>query len=165
MLRGEVLIRCKKGNTDQMHKKCLQNLASSRFNGPLDLVIDDASHLYEPTKASFEALFPFLRQGGLYIIEDWAWGHWKEFQDPNHPWSKEPPLTKLVLEILESVGTSQDLISALTVYEGFVVVEKGPGELKTKDSFKLEDHILRLPKTPTLISALKRVLVRKIDQV
>ena len=33
--------------------------------GPLDLVIDDASHLYGPTVSSFEVLFPRLRPGGL----------------------------------------------------------------------------------------------------
>ena len=36
-------------------------------SAPLDLVIDDASHLYVPTRTSFEALFPRLRPGGLYI--------------------------------------------------------------------------------------------------
>ncbi len=40
---------------------------------PLDLVIDDASHLLGPTLASFEALFPLVRPGGCYVIEDWAW--------------------------------------------------------------------------------------------
>lgn len=38
---------------------------------PIDLVIDDASHVYEPTRASFEALFPRLRTGGRFVIEDW----------------------------------------------------------------------------------------------
>lgn len=40
---------------------------------PIDVVVDDASHLYEPTLASFEVLFPRLRPGGLYVIEDWTW--------------------------------------------------------------------------------------------
>jgi predicted O-methyltransferase YrrM len=39
----------------------------------LDLVIDDASHHLEPTRTSFETLFPRLRDGGLYLIEDWNW--------------------------------------------------------------------------------------------
>src|SRR5215207_423787 len=39
----------------------------------LDLVIDDASHRLEPTRTSFETLFPRLRDGGLYLIEDWKW--------------------------------------------------------------------------------------------
>ena len=38
---------------------------------PIDLVLDDASHLYCPTASSFEVLFPRLRPGGLYVIEDW----------------------------------------------------------------------------------------------
>lgn len=39
---------------------------------PLDLVIDDASHILGPTRSSFEVLFPRLRPGGLLVIEDWS---------------------------------------------------------------------------------------------
>jgi predicted O-methyltransferase YrrM len=38
----------------------------------IDIVIDDASHLLPETWASFETLFPLLRPGGRYIIEDWC---------------------------------------------------------------------------------------------
>jgi predicted O-methyltransferase YrrM len=41
----------------------------------LDLVFDDASHVLGPTRASFEALFPYLREGGVYFIEDYATSH------------------------------------------------------------------------------------------
>ncbi|MCH7790602.1 MAG: class I SAM-dependent methyltransferase [Acidobacteria bacterium] len=41
----------------------------------LDLVIDDASHLYEPSRRSFDMIFPRLRPGGVYVIEDWAAQH------------------------------------------------------------------------------------------
>ena len=41
----------------------------------IDLVVDDASHLYEPSRASFEVLFPRLRPGGIYVLEDWSWQH------------------------------------------------------------------------------------------
>ena len=40
---------------------------------PLDLVIDDASHLYGLSRRSFEILFGMLRPGGLYCLEDWNW--------------------------------------------------------------------------------------------
>jgi Methyltransferase domain len=40
--------------------------------GGFDLVIDDASHRLAPTRASFEVLFPRLRPGGSYVIEDWT---------------------------------------------------------------------------------------------
>lgn len=76
--------------TDQADKGRLRELADTQFDGPLDLVIDDCSHLYGPTRSSFEALFPFLRPGGLYVIEDWAWSHWDEFHAPGHRPTKPP---------------------------------------------------------------------------
>lgn len=38
--------------------------------GRLDIVLDDGSHVASHQRASFEALFPLLSDGGLYIIED-----------------------------------------------------------------------------------------------
>lgn len=38
--------------------------------GPFDVVIDDASHVFAHTVRSFEILFPLLRDGGVYIVED-----------------------------------------------------------------------------------------------
>jgi len=67
---------------DQADRFRLKQIVESEFNSPLDLVIDDASHTYKATKTSFETLFPMLRPGGIYVIEDWAWVHWKEFVEP-----------------------------------------------------------------------------------
>ena len=66
--------------------------------------------MYALTKKSFEALFPLLRPGGLYIIEDWAWGHWQAFQALDHPWSYEVPLTKLIFEIVAAIGSCKTAI-------------------------------------------------------
>lgn len=41
-----------------------------RFRGPLDIIIDDASHLSSLTIKSFELLFPILAPGGYYVVED-----------------------------------------------------------------------------------------------
>ena len=93
--------------TDQGDSGRLRQIVNDEFSGPLDLVIDDASHLYEPTKRSFETLFPLLRPGGLYVIEDWAWAYWKEFQAPDHPWATETPLANLIFELIEATGTGR----------------------------------------------------------
>ena len=59
---------------DQADRDRLRAIITEEFvPESLDLVIDDASHLLEPTRASFETLFPHLRKGGLYLIEDWKW--------------------------------------------------------------------------------------------
>jgi len=38
--------------------------------GPFDVVIDDGSHVNEHVRTSFRTLFPYLRDGGVYAIED-----------------------------------------------------------------------------------------------
>lgn len=59
---------------DQGDRATMARLVQDEFgDAPLDLVIDDASHLYEPTRTSFEVLFPRLRPGCRYLIEDWPW--------------------------------------------------------------------------------------------
>lgn len=38
--------------------------------GDVDVIIDDASHISSKTIQSFKNLYPHLRSGGLYVIED-----------------------------------------------------------------------------------------------
>lgn len=38
--------------------------------GPFDIGIDDASHLWSHQILTFEELFPFISDGGLYVVED-----------------------------------------------------------------------------------------------
>ncbi len=62
---------------DQADQDRLRAIVAEDLAGePIDLVIDDASHVYGPTVASFEVLFPMVRPGGLYIIEDWTADDW-----------------------------------------------------------------------------------------
>jgi hypothetical protein len=130
--------------TDQADRAALQEVVERDLGGELDLVIDDGSHLDVPTRASFEALFPLLAPGGLYIIEDWAWEHWSEFQDPGHIWAGEQSLTDLICELVAASGSSRTLIRSLTVYEGFAVVERGDS-VEDRHSFRLADHVRRRP--------------------
>ena len=39
-------------------------------HGPFDVIIDDCSHISSKTIASFQLLWPHLKDGGLYVIED-----------------------------------------------------------------------------------------------
>lgn len=47
-------------------------LATVAKEGPFDIIIDDASHSQELTWTTFRTLFPHLKSGGFYVIEDWA---------------------------------------------------------------------------------------------
>lgn len=46
--------------------------------GPPDIIIDDASHMNRLTINSFTLLFPHLKKGGIYVIEDLESSFWKD---------------------------------------------------------------------------------------
>jgi predicted O-methyltransferase YrrM len=50
-------------------------------NIPFDFIIDDASHKSTDQIASFYNLFPLLKPGGIYIIEDTCCSYWSSHND------------------------------------------------------------------------------------
>jgi len=69
--------RCRTRVIDQTDRDAL--LALAREEGPFDAIIDDGAHLSDAQQTSFFALFPALKPGGLYFIED------LHFQPPEEP--------------------------------------------------------------------------------
>lgn len=53
---------------DQSNREELKEFADA--NGPWDIIVDDGSHMVSHQVASFETLWPFVNNGGQYIIED-----------------------------------------------------------------------------------------------
>jgi predicted O-methyltransferase YrrM len=101
---------------DQADGRRLAGIVTKEFEGePIDLVIDDASHHLEPTRASFEALFPLLRNDGLFVIEDWSWEHIaaKLCMDriAASPVKRVPKAD--LLQVLEAIGVSHEALEPL----------------------------------------------------
>jgi predicted O-methyltransferase YrrM len=115
----------------------------------IDLVIDDASHRLLETRASFEVLFPRMRAGGVYVIEDWNWQMSLTYSiataatrapatsvvdDPGHAKlveyirenRSETPLETLALELVLARACSGDLVAEVRVDEKWVEVTRGP---------------------------------------
>jgi hypothetical protein len=47
--------------------------------GPPDIIIDDGSHLNQHVITSFEVLFPLLKEGGIYVVEDTQTSYWPKY--------------------------------------------------------------------------------------
>ena len=46
------------------------NRLIEKYGGDFDIIIDDCGHLSDQQQFSMAYLFPFLKPGGIYIIED-----------------------------------------------------------------------------------------------
>ena len=62
------------GQTDE---KVLENMVQQI--GQPDIIIDDGSHVNEHVIKSFEYLFPKLKTGGIYVIEDTQTSYWPDY--------------------------------------------------------------------------------------
>jgi predicted O-methyltransferase YrrM len=144
---------------DQADRDRLRAILDAEFgDAALDLVVDDASHLYEPTLASFEVLFPRLRPGGAFVIEDWRAEHWlldrvaEHLADPDDaqlaalhdvleagpPAAPPRSLPRHVHELVLVRTSAPDVIESIEIDRSWVAVTRGTVDLPAP--FRLADH-------------------------
>ena len=138
---------------DQANVHQLDEIVAAEFDGPIDLIIDDASHLVEQTRASFNRLFPHVRPGGLYVIEDWAWAHIAgATEDRNY--QSVSPLSLFVWElVLASARLPQSVVDVSVGYH-WAVVRRGTANLRP-EKFDVSTHFD--PVGQQMVDALKTV--------
>jgi hypothetical protein len=107
--------------------------------GLVDAEIDDASHEHVPTKTAFETIFPFVRSGGVYIIEDWTWGHSHEW--PPQARAEMPLMSLLLCELMLVCGRASDVISRVDINRRFAAIWRGTAELP-RYGFRLAEHYI-----------------------
>lgn len=91
---------------------------SSLVGGPFDLIVDDASHDGKITATTLDFLFPLVKPGGYYVIEDWGVGFdsWKGYDDSMH---------KLAVRLLDhfTPGVKSD-VESIEYSTGLIVMRK-----------------------------------------
>jgi cephalosporin hydroxylase len=95
-------------STSQSDREILEHIVRNELADELDLVVDDASHTYEQTRSSFEILFPLLRPGGIYSVEDWM-GTPPTFQAPDCSLDQRPRSINLLFRQIMLMGKTSDL--------------------------------------------------------
>jgi predicted O-methyltransferase YrrM len=146
---------------DQADRGRLSQIVAAEFGGAhIDLVVDDASHFYDETRASFEVLFPHLRPGGVFVIEDWSWQHrlseglaralkedspesevlrerivaGMDEREARHE-KRPPPLSRLAIELMLARATKGDAVLDFTVDREWIVVRRGEAPLDPAGSW------------------------------
>lgn len=148
---------------DQADRERLGRLVDDELDGALvDLVIDDCSHQLDATRSSFETLFPRLRPGGLYLIEDWNADHVmreavltalregvaagdhemrngiRASMTEQGTQERRAPLSQLALEMVLIRAASGDVVEEVVVDEFWIAVRRGPGSIDPA-RFRLDD--------------------------
>jgi len=140
---------------NQADRSAMEQILAAEFpERDIDFVVDDASHFYAETRESFNITFPYLRAGGQYVIEDWAWAHW-----PGDPWQTKPwhfwkrrpfrgtkAMSNLLIELFMLAASRRDLIEDIFVNHDVIIVKKGRGNLPV-GQFDIGDHYLLRGKT------------------
>jgi hypothetical protein len=115
-------------NVDQRDTARLRAIVDEAFGATeLDLVVDDASHLVAPTRATFNCLFPRLAPGATYVVEDWSWAHSGLGDLPE--WAEEQPLTTFVFGLVLACAYHSAAVSSVNVLKNYALVERGPAVL------------------------------------
>lgn len=138
---------------DQADAARLSELVERHVDGPLDIVVDDASHLLTPSTITFDCLFPRLRAGGLYVLEDWSHEHQLAYgirralaADPSSAKRldvtgeiPDSPLSRLVVDCVLATANDDGVIAEVTVRQGLAEIRRG--DAPVPDGFSIRDHI------------------------
>lgn len=105
---------------DQADPRFLASVAAEV--GPLDIVIDDASHVWHKTLASFELLWPHVASGGWYVIEDLqvcyeSWG-------ADYSGGSAVPPTEIIKRQIDTIIERTGTVKSLTVAYALAFLEK-----------------------------------------
>lgn len=89
---------------DQQSKSALEKFIHET-GGEFDIVLDDGGHMMQQQIVSFLTLFPHVKKGGMYIIEDLHTSYWSSYGGGNHSATTISFLKKLIDDV-NYVGAS-----------------------------------------------------------
>jgi hypothetical protein len=137
---------------NQADPQRMRNILGSEFpDRDISIVIDDASHFYEETKQAFNIVFPYLRPGGYYVVEDWAWAHWRGENWNRDYFKGKPALTNLLFELCMLAATRPDIVASIEVLSHMFIVKKGNAPLPLSGWDISNEYIARgAPFTPVI---------------
>lgn len=148
--------------TNQSDPSVSAKVAEYFGSSNLDLVMDDASHQYEESRRSFELFFPMLRPGAPYIVEDWGWAHWPDYQ-PHSSLADLPALSNLLFEVAILSASAPDIVASVEIQGAMFIVRRGAAEIapgwRLTDSLRFNGRSGKLPLLkPSKTHFLKRKL-------
>lgn len=125
----------------QVDKEFLHKVTSEI--GELDIIIDDGSHINEHVIETFKILFPKLKDGGIYVIEDTQTSYWEDYGGDSEDLSNPKTIMnyfkmltdslnhqEFILDDYEQTYFDQKIIS-MHFYHNLIFIYKGDNDEKS----------------------------------
>lgn len=115
----------------------------AKTGGEFDIIIDDGGHTMNQQIVSFRTLFPYVKSGGIYIIEDLHTSYWREYggggrglttihflktliDDLNYVGAKTKRASHLNLdaELLQDLNLYREKIESIHFYDSIAIILK-----------------------------------------
>jgi len=118
--------------------------------GPFDVILDDGSHIMRHVCASFHYLYDFVKEGGIYVIEDL---HTAYMPDYEGGLKKEDTFIEKSKKFWEELNGNSDEVGKTTYsidyYDSMIVLQKMNNAMRvmlelSKDNPKQKTHFLSL---------------------
>jgi cephalosporin hydroxylase len=88
-----------------------------------DLIVDDASHEGPATTATFGLLWPLVRPGGYYVVEDWN-GAFQNARQPGSPYPWGPGILDAVQGFLKLLWDRDAECDEITYRYGLAIIHR-----------------------------------------
>ncbi len=98
--------RCSLNLVDQGNETALMEWIQS-LGIEFDVIIDDGGHHMHQQITSFKTLFPYLKKGGMYIIEDLHTSYWSDYGsegDYHHPKASPTSTIKFLQNLVDDLN-------------------------------------------------------------
>ncbi|MBI1197556.1 MAG: class I SAM-dependent methyltransferase [Phenylobacterium sp.] len=111
--------------------------------GPPDIILDDGSHISSHQRISFEVLFPALKPGGLYMIEDLHTAYWPRWEGGYRRAGTGIELVKALIDDMHGWHhgrgarfAGREWVQSVEIHDSIAVITKGaplpaPGHFST----------------------------------
>ncbi len=108
--------------------------------GDIDIIIDDGSHINEHVIETFKILFPRLKEGGIYAIEDTQTSYWKNYGGDSENLNNPNTLMNFFKSMADSLNNKEFInpgyipsyydkkVISLHFYHNLIFVYKGEND-------------------------------------
>lgn len=105
--------------------------------GEFDIIVDDGSHLNEHVITSFEFLFPKLKPGGIYVVEDTQTSYWPNYGGSSEDFGKKGTIYTYFKSLIDGLNHDEFLIegyqktyydqniTSIHFYHNMIFIHKG----------------------------------------